>query len=66
MVNAMSQLLYFLSYPVFLYAVLIFLVVVVYFYWIKQRRKKMLELRLKRLKEQREKANQNSEANQKE
>jgi heme exporter protein D len=52
------------SLPILLGTALIILVVAAHIYWIRQRRKKMLELRLKRSKEQEEKANQNSEENQ--
>jgi cytochrome c-type biogenesis protein CcmH/NrfF len=52
------------SLPILLWTALIILVVAAHIYWIRQRRKKMLELRLKRSKEQEEKANQNSEENQ--
>jgi Flp pilus assembly protein TadB len=52
------------SLPICLYVAAILLIAVANLYWIRHRRKKMLEIRLKRLREQEEKANQNREEKQ--
>lgn len=52
------------SLPICLYVAAILLIAVANLYWIRHRRKKMLEIRLKRIREQEEKANQNREEKQ--
>lgn len=52
------------SLPIFLYVAAILLIAVANLYWIRHRRKKMLEIRLKSIREQEEKANQNREEKQ--
>lgn len=50
----------FLSDPVFLFIVSVFIFVIAFFYWFEKREKeRMLEERLKRLEEKQEEANQN-------